>query len=171
LIPKHFFSVIEDQDDFDDPLGLLTVLNTADFLETNYEMMNQMIIKREEINDSYNDNEQSRAFETELSFNCDICGRKFISKSSISKHMYCHFNKAVHKCRKSFPCFYCKKSFTRQYKLGQHEKKVHPTKVSSKQKFLERMAQLKTENNYNVNEQRFECQSFEVNFKLLKFKI
>ncbi len=145
--------------------------NNADFLNTNvnYEIMDQIMIKQEEVNDWYNDIQEPRAtsktaFETEVSspsFDCDICGMKFKSKALVSKHIQFHSelrrfeckfcikkfktnyelkrHEMIHQKRKRFACLTCGKSFSRKDNLGQHEKNVHLPKVSSQQKHVKKV--------------------------------
>lgn len=51
---------------------------------------------------------------------CDLCDRRYSTKSLIRRHMY------VHIYRKQFPCRQCKKVFRKSYYLSAHITRKHP---------------------------------------------
>lgn len=51
---------------------------------------------------------------------CDLCDRRYSTKSLIRRHMY------IHLYRKQFPCGQCKKVFRKSYYLSAHITRQHP---------------------------------------------
>lgn len=78
-------------------------------------------------------NETGLIGKTKKGFSCDSCGKTFVSKINLNKHMHNHCLKkisnlnerVVSKSKNKFTCNLCEKTFVSQYNLKNHQMRIH----------------------------------------------